>query len=1630
MKDKAQTSLEYLLIIVVVLGVITAVFVFIQSSSEEAKNISSENIDCSKCQVDKAYRTENLGLCNTTCHIDSSRRECSPGETFECDTGLFGICAQGEEKCTTSLFVGPCEPINFPVVEICDDGLDNDCDNLTDYDDDDCATACPAGMDGHGTYAEPCLVETPTDLQAICEVSNFSYLIIQDIDLTGISWQPLCTEADPFQGVLDGDGNSITNLNVDIAGNNAGLFAFLEGEVKDILLESVSVKGEEYVGALAGNANGASITSVLISGSTSSSASATIIGGFFGYDSSSTIYESSYSGTVSGEETGGIIGEAHSSQISDSYFSGTVTGPSNAGGFIDKSYSSTISNSYFSGEVTGWNSGGLIYEDESSSVINSYVTGTVEGCRVGGLIYDASGSSIRGSFAIPTFQNRFSSTICTFKAGGIAYNKDAGTTIADSYWLDIDTNAPNDCYNGGNEGCHKMTTTSVFKNYAYYPINSWSFPPWDASCNEQEYPRLLWQGDSCTPVTPVGDDECFVFEACVDGHDSILMNDGKLTIAHHDKDRIGAHGGCPAAYRGAIYIDGVKESYVNPYNMQYDIPILSMTSFSRLQCRGSVNAIGGGLSINDPAGGPYIYKIGICGAPVQPLTLEDGLVLYLPFDDPSNPGEGVTDHGTTSTDGMCSYAREFDGSSYLSKSFSQPSVWTASVWVKTEALPAVASFVTFENNYAMDLQVLSTGAYRLQTAQSNWIDTPDTYSANTWHHVVYGYDGSDAFIYVDNEFAFSAPRAGAIGNSLEIGRRMGEYYFTGALDELRVYNRVLSETEIDELYYECKDSLSKNQVLYLPFNDPDDIKGDSVPSDFEGDITDYGTISTDGTCSYARAFDGGSDYIEISNTDEFDFGTGNFSYCFWFNQMASTTDQVAQLLSKRDENAGNFEAQIYNGVLTFLAGNDMNDIIPRTDADVEINTNRWYHLCFVRENEVANAYLDAIETASFASVGNINSESNLFIGRDPHHASGNLAEFFNGVIDEMRFWNKALTTSEIDELYDECKDSASKNTVIYLPFNNPDNVRTGVIPSALAGAVSNHWSSSAYGTCSYGREFNGVDNYIELENEFTFSKEGAASISLWMKADSGESDGTLISFRDGDNGRTVLDIGIGFDGSGASTPPNKIGILVRGDDNELAQEFGASSSFDINDGLWHHIVGIVDLKNSVVKLFIDGSLEDTNTGNINGDITGKLNSIGAELYWNLFESITEDRTFFEGMIDEVRVYDYELSESEIDELYEECRYGASDNLVAYLPFNDPDDLNEGVIPDNLAGTFTNQGTTATEGVCDYAREFDGSDYIHKDTFNSVPSSKLGICSWVKTTSNGVIVQQGRSPGDANSEYVFRVYNHRLNFWDYDNAYGFGFTQTSNTALDDGNWHYVCFVKNGQEGTYYLDGNSDGTVTASKDCSYSPNDFVIGNDFRDNTQYFNGAIDELKIYNYELSEDDIKDLYGECMDSSYDCQLCRRYADVNGRDTAPWSCVNFNNISLLTNFAGNVNGDDDFDLKVSCVSPQMQNDCQLCRRYADVNGRDTAPWSCVNFDDTPLLTDFVGDVNYDDDFDLKVSCVSPQMQNDCQLCRRYADVNGRDTAPWDCVNFDDTPLLTDFVGDVNHDDDFDLKVVCN
>ena len=225
--------------------------------------------------------------------------------------------------------------------------------------------------------------------------------------------------------------------------------------------------------------------------------------------------------------------------------------------------------------------------------------------------------------------------------------------------------------------------------------------------------------------------------------------------------------------------------------------------------------------------------------------------------------------------------------------------------------------------------------------------------------------------------------------------------------------------------------------------------------------------------------------------------------------------------------------------------------------------------------------------------------------------------------------------------------------------------------------------------------------------------------------------------------------------------------------------------------------------------------------------------------------------------------------------------------------------------------------------------FDGtSQYLTRGSSTTVPSSNLTLCTWLKTSSSGTdqsLVEQGRNVNDADTEYGFQVKaNGHLNFWDYDVNFGFVVPyfepgQESNSAVNDGQWHHACFVKDHVSGTYYVDGVPDGTVTADHDATYSNNDFTVAQDARDGGSYFSGSLDQLSVFNRSLSTPEIADLANLNADKhvsstvSDACTLGAHWTMDEGTGTTIADSSGeghegaFNSSDLLPEFSGDVPG---------------------------------------------------------------------------------------------------------------------------
>lgn len=301
---------------------------------------------------------------------------------------------------------------------------------------------------GNGTEASPYLITNAVQLDEMRNYigsanSDIHFSIINDIDLAALiatqypneGWKPIgygSEEGDSaFYGSLEGNGFKITNLWISRPENNyIGLFSNTTDAVinnLNIQLAANGIAGQDYVGILAGSANGGSINNVKVTGIVTAY---NYVGGLIG-ESSSLVSDCQSSGEVNteGDNVGGLIGKTsaevsgsssssnvkntggsftgnfmggligvNQAPVNNSNASGNVTGISTLGGLVGDSYA-PISNSYATGNITGrmW-VGGLV--GASDSVTNSYATGIVyTDQKIGGGLVGQSYGAITSSHA-------------------------------------------------------------------------------------------------------------------------------------------------------------------------------------------------------------------------------------------------------------------------------------------------------------------------------------------------------------------------------------------------------------------------------------------------------------------------------------------------------------------------------------------------------------------------------------------------------------------------------------------------------------------------------------------------------------------------------------------------------------------------------------------------------------------------------------------------------------------------------------------------------------------------------------------------------------------------------------------------------------------------------------------------------------------------------------------------------------------------------------------------------------------------------------------------------------------------------------------------------------------------------
>ena len=451
-----------------------------------------------------------------------------------------------------------------------------------------------------------------------------------------------------------------------------------------------------------------------------------------------------------------------------------------------------------------------------------------------------------------------------------------------------------------------------------------------------------------------------------------------------------------------------------------------------------------------------IYK---SGTTVQKNSVNTNLLGYWPlngdYGDYSGKKNNFTVYGTclsTTTDAVtgrisitnwatCGTSPQKLGYLGTGNIFNSATELTFVAWVK-------GSGIVWSGAPTFWFTATASGAY-LQKYTGSWVTVATGSGGGTssgWRQLVVtkASDGGIKIYSNTTEIASSTTETFYALTSQTVGRYAvyddSGYHFTGKIDDIRLYNKVLSQSEINELYKlravtvnsSQNDKIANGLVGLWSFDGKDMNWATNKSLDRSGQGND-GTLvgmstttsPTPGKIGSALKFDGSDDYISVNNTSSLQPLTGNWAVSFWIYRLGTGLSDYPQVVGSRpwttstDKGWAVSYSTASSKIGAHYADGSIGFDVTATQSTSVVPLRTWQHwvVVFDRTNGKLNYYLngqfDVQQSPTFPS-GTINQTDNLYMGRE---IGGANARRLNATIDDVRVYNRALSATEIKQLY-------------------------------------------------------------------------------------------------------------------------------------------------------------------------------------------------------------------------------------------------------------------------------------------------------------------------------------------------------------------------------------------------------------------------------------------------------------------------------------------------------------------------------------------------------------------------------------------------------------------------------------
>lgn len=436
--------------------------------------------------------------------------------------------------------------------------------------------------------------------------------------------------------------------------------------------------------------------------------------------------------------------------------------------------------------------------------------------------------------------------------------------------------------------------------------------------------------------------------------------------------------------------------------------------------------------------------------------------------------------------------------------------------------------------------------------------------------------------------------------------------------------------------------------------------------------------------NYAVNFDGTNDYVEVADNNAIDLSS-NFTIETWIypTGIGSNGTEGGIIINKESS----YEiARFPDGTIRYaLSANGAGSDWAWTNTGLVTPLSQWSHISMIKNGTTVTFYLNGTSSYSAGSqpaTMTANTQPLRFGGRviASHHLSGYL--------DDMRIWNTARTQAEIKTyMFDKDLSATASGLVAYYKMNEGSGTSAANFStnfSGLGGTLTNGptWVASPIQFSANALQFDGSNDNVVIpqviSSDFT--------MEFWVSTSS-TGPGTTGTQWYGGNGIVDAEVGGGTTDFGTALTGSKLAFGIGSPDVTI------HSLTDINTGGWFHVAVSWQQSTGAMRLYINGTLEASGTGGTALRAAPSRITLG-QLQTNM--------QFFNGTIDELRIWNVVRSQAEIQANKNSEIDPATSNLVAYYTFNQglTAGTNTGILSlldlkNNNSGTLNNFALTGS-----------------------------------------------------------------------------------------------------------------------------------------------------------------------------------------------------------------------------------------------------------------------------------------------------------------------------------------------